>query len=139
MKYKFLFLAVIIAATTLNVNAENISAGVQQYYEIEKNLTDINSRIDALNTDIDSAEKDISALNDEKNILAADIEEESAEIIEKENTISNTKKEIENTKIKSSEFDTDKGTGYKIGNMMPAFIIGLWISIIILIFVWRGE
>lgn len=140
MNLKFLVLAAAVAAMFLNAGAEeDISSGIQTYYETEKNLSDVKEKVDALNDDIEKIEQDISPLNDRKDELVEEIQEKNAEIIDIENNIRSTKTDAENLQAKKSEFNVNKGIAYKIGNMAPAFIIGLWISTIILIFVWREE
>ena len=139
MKFKFLIL-VAVAAMVLNAAAEeDMSSGVQNYYETEENLSSINTGIDTLNESIEKLEQEISPLNDRKESLTAEVEKKNSEFLDIENNIKNTQNDIENMESKKSEFDVNKGLAYRIGNMVPAFIVGLWVSIIILIFVWRGE
>jgi len=143
MKSKFLFLAAVIVAIALNASAEenisSVSAGIQEYQKKELNLSDINADINTLNKSIEKIEQEITLLNDKKDTLVAEIEKENAETIDIEHNTENTKNDITNLESKKNEFDSNKGYGYKIASMLPAFIAGLWISIIILIFAWKGE
>jgi len=139
MKYKFLFFAAVIIASAFNAGAENISAGVSEYDKLNENLSNISAGIDVLKTGISGIEQEISPLEGEKDDLEKEIRETNKEVAEIENNIANTKKDYTNLESKKSEFDINRGLGYKIGSMIPAFAVGLWISIIILIFLWRGE
>ena len=143
MKFKFLFLAAVIIAVALNVSAEEskpgVFAGVQEYYATEKNLSQVNAEIDTLKDDIEKTEQEISPLKDSINELNTELERKNAEIVDTKNNIERTKSDTITMDGKKSEFDVNKGTGYKIASILPAFIIGLWVSIIVLIFVWKDE
>ena len=143
MKFKFLFLAAIIIAVALNVSAEEskpgVFAGVGEYYATEKNLSKVNEDIDTLKDDIEKIEQENSPLRDNINDLNAEVERKNAEIIDTKNNIERAKSDTINMDGKKSEFDVNKGTGYKIASILPALMIGLWVSIIVLIFVWKDE
>ena len=142
MNSKFLFLAAIIiaaAAAGTGVASEKMSSGVQEYYLTEANLSNISSDANTLKKDIGKIEQDILPLNEEKSRLESGIREANSEIIDAGNNIDITKKDAANLENKKGEFKIKQGTGYTIGNMIIPFAIGFWISIVILIFVWKGE
>ncbi len=117
----------------------SMSEGIEKYYKKESELSSANKEVDLLSIEVEKLEGEIMPLNEIVNALKEQIEETNTEVIDLEIQIKNLKNDISVMKSKIEASKEASGTGDRIAGMIIPFIIGLWVSSVVLIFVWRGE